>query len=265
MANYLVRNKKYKKAVIGIYADSFNQKTGVTQPYINFVKLFGSPYLITTDTTFEQVRDNCDMLIVPGGADVNSLRYNEPPHPANSRVNMHYEWMDENILIPFIKTGKPIFGICRGFQTINVALGGTLYQNIVGHVQNSGRSVTTDSMIITEEGKADVYTPVKSMHHQAVKELGQGLVPIGFTAVYENCETLQETEHLYKHNFYVKNKQGEKELVNYRTLCEAFRHESLPILAVQYHPEEFNCKFAIQEIDKMLNESMVPETKYILS
>ena len=254
MNKYLTRKVNYKDLTIGIYADSFNGKTGVTQPYMNFVQLFGTPFIITAGMNPEKVVKMCDMLIVPGGADVDSRRYGEAPHPTNSRANMHYEWLDEFILKPFINSEKPIFGICRGFQTINVTLGGSLYQNITGHAQSESRDTLTDDLLYYDKGKK-ILTPINSIHHQAAKKLGKGLTPIGFTFVNENCESLQDKNYLYNLRHANTLVKGQKKPTKYLSICEAFQHESLPIAAVQYHPEEFNCPFAINLIDTMLNNT----------
>lgn len=262
----LKRNKTYKNLVIGIYADSFRGKTGVTDPYMSFLKLFGIPFMITSEMNFEQVNKICDALIVPGGADVNSLRYNEPPHPQNTRANMHYEWMDDAILKPFMATGKPILGICRGFQTINVLFGGTLYQNMRFHHQGDNRTRTNEVLLVDDNVFPPYEIGINTMHHQAVKKLGDNLIPIGYSPVYQGCETLLETGYLTAVNYpsqidsikntkNVSQREIEKRLADYQgtwSIVEAFQHETLPILGVQYHPEEFNCPFVIEKFDNLL-------------
>lgn len=244
--SYLKREIKYKDLVIGIYADSFNGKTGVTTPYMNFLRLFGRPYIIDTTTTYLDVVANCDVLLIPGGADVNSARYNEPPHPTNSRSNVHYEWMDENILKPWLHALNPTIGICRGFQTINVILGGTLFQNVSEHAQSAARNVATDILKTVDD---NVYR-INSLHHQAVKDLAPTLIPVGFSPVYENCESLEHVHKLYSIHL-PKSKNTEEG--DYYAFCEAFINDTKNIFAVQYHPEEINCQFAINQIDNMLN------------
>jgi len=253
--NYLKRNVNYKKhkPVIGLYADSFNGKTGATTPYMNFAKLFGKVKLITTEDTFENIKDTCDVLLVPGGADVNPMRYGEAPHDTTSRTNVHYEWMDLNILKPWLKEGKPTIGICRGFQTINVLLGGTLFQNISNHVQSNSRSSLTDTMLVSIPNAPDVEYRVNTLHHQAVKDISNELLPIGFCPVYENCESLEHTDKLFIKPFSHPTKTNPDNKQNYYSICEAYVGKTKPIFAVQYHPEEINCPFAIETIDNMLN------------
>lgn len=251
--SYLKRDIKYPKTLrIGIYADSFNGKTGVTTPYMNFVKLFGKPVLITSDDSYEDVEKKCDVIISPGGADVDSIRYKEAPHPTNSRSNMHYEWIDYFILSPWIESGKPVLGICRGMQSINVLMGGTLFQNISGHLQSADRAVTRE-LTRVEYVDGEVGFPyVNTFHHQAVKDLGEGLIPFAFCPVYKNCESLEFREKLYTKEFPVI-KDKKEEMANWYAICEAYVHPTLPILGVQWHPEEFNCPITINMFDNILN------------
>ncbi len=78
-----------------------------------------------------------------------------------------------------MKQGKPIFGICRGMQLMNVILGGTLNQNILNHWQN-GPSYSQYHEMVTKKHSflQDIYSEIaliNSFHHQSIKELGRGL------------------------------------------------------------------------------------------
>ncbi len=227
--------------IIAIYADSFNGKVGQSTAYMNFVGLFGIPRLITPSDNPKEIVDTCDVLLIPGGADVNPIRYGEAPHPATGRSNAHYEFMDMTIAKAFIDAKKPIIGICRGMQSLNVMFGGSLYQHIIGHQQDRDDRVSTNQTMITEDNEE---IKINTIHHQAVKKLGDGLIGIGHTAVYQGCNSLHDHKHLVAKKF---KKNGEV-----LTIVEAFRHESLPILAFQYHPEEFNCPFAITQIINLI-------------
>ena len=145
-------------------------------------------------------------------------------------------------MIPaFILADKPIVGICRGFQTLNAYFGGTLFQDIKGHNQTKGygaRSETKDDLWTEDK----IYK-INTIHHQSVKKLGDDLVAIGFSPVIAGCPSLLEDQFLTIKTYGVKS---------YISFTEAFKHKSLPIVAFQYHPEEFNCEFAISEINKIL-------------
>jgi len=107
-------------------------------------------------------------------------------HPdwAGDRVRDAYEM---ELLHEFMESGKAVLGICRGAQLINVALGGTLYQDIASQVENAVSHVHDDydrhSHAITwgkESGLSRLYPGVESgrvtsIHHQSIKALGRGL------------------------------------------------------------------------------------------
>ena len=130
-----------------------------------------------------------DGLVLQGGADVSPQSYGEEPlDPAWSgdRVRDEYEM---ELFNEFVEARKPVLGICRGAQLINVALGGTLYQDIP--TQLSGASVHHDDVrydrhyheiqLLANSGLSRLYPDcvnpvVNSIHHQAVKTPGRDLV-----------------------------------------------------------------------------------------
>jgi putative glutamine amidotransferase len=130
-----------------------------------------------------------DGLVLQGGFDIAPESYGETPLKpewAGDRVRDVYEM---ELLHEFIEAGKPVLGICRGLQLINVALGGTLYQDIGSQMQgalvhHSDKEYDKNLHGITiepESGLArlypDVHTvQVNSIHHQSIKTLGRELV-----------------------------------------------------------------------------------------
>lgn len=129
-----------------------------------------------------------DGLVLQGGADVSPQTYAEVatrPEWSGDRARDMYEL---ELLHEFVEAGKPVLGICRGCQLINVAFGGTLYQDIVSDVPTAIEHVTDlyDSHYHTIQFKqgsalASLYPSrpealVNSIHHQAVKDLGRDLV-----------------------------------------------------------------------------------------
>lgn len=159
-------------------------------------------YLPAIDTQY-------DGLILCGGCDVAPKYYNEE---INGSTDIDID-RDENefaLLKAYIDAGKPVFGICRGFQLINIYFGGTLYQDIkeanlhrrINEV-DSVHSITADedSIVGRLYGRN---VSVNSAHHQALKDLGEGL----------------------KATAYWQDKY-----------IEAIEHTKLPIFGVQWHPE----------------------------
>ena len=128
-----------------------------------------------------------DGLVLQGGADVSPQCYGEEAlHPdwAGDRVRDAYEM---ELLHEFMEAGKAVLGICRGAQLINVALGGTLFQDIATQVETAGPHVHADydrhSHAIewaADSGFAKLYPGVTSgdvvsIHHQSINALGRGL------------------------------------------------------------------------------------------
>lgn len=128
-----------------------------------------------------------DGLILQGGADVCPQSYGETPrHPewGGDRLRDAYEM---ELLHEFMEAGRPVLGICRGMQLINVALGGTLWQDIATQVENATVHLHEDydrhQHDITWEqdsGLARLYPGLQgggtvSIHHQAIRTLGRGL------------------------------------------------------------------------------------------
>ena len=128
-----------------------------------------------------------DGLVLQGGADVSPQTYSEVatrPEWSGDRARDMYEL---ELLHEFVEAGKPILGICRGCQLINVAFGGTLYQDIASDVPTAIQHVSDlyDShyhMIHFPQGSAlgslfpaTSEALVNSIHHQAVKDLGRDL------------------------------------------------------------------------------------------
>jgi len=129
-----------------------------------------------------------DALILQGGSDVSPETYGETPLKlewAGDRIRDIYEI---DLLRQFISLGKPVLGICRGFQLINVALGGSLYQDLP--TQRPDVSVHRDweiydrnfheVEILANSHLAQIYpnpvsARVNSIHHQAIKILAPGL------------------------------------------------------------------------------------------
>jgi len=129
-----------------------------------------------------------DALVLQGGADLAPETYGEEPlQPewAGDRVRDIYEM---EVLHEFIEADKPVLGVCRGAQLINVAFGGTLHQDInsqlpgtIGHrAPNAYEQNFHEISIEPESGLARLYPDartgkVNSIHHQSIKTLGREL------------------------------------------------------------------------------------------
>jgi putative glutamine amidotransferase len=126
-----------------------------------------------------------DGLVLQGGADVSPSTYGEEPLApdwAGDRLRDVYEI---ELVHEFVEAGKPVLGICRGAQLINVAFGGTLHQDIPAHRSDDYERHRHAVRFEPGSGLARLYRGVtdpaanppmvSSIHHQSIKALGRGL------------------------------------------------------------------------------------------
>lgn len=129
-----------------------------------------------------------DGLLLSGGEDVDSLSYQQNPHPKQGRISPDRDLLEFAIISYALNQKMPLLGICRGIQVLNVACGGTLYQDIYSqvpgvmkHSQNAPRSYGTHIIKINPSSRLfTIYNhqkqiPVNSYHHQAIDRLADGL------------------------------------------------------------------------------------------
>jgi putative glutamine amidotransferase len=129
-----------------------------------------------------------DGLLLPGGLDMHPSRYGEAVHPLTEEADLQLDEFEMFLTSWALQEDVPILGLCRGMQIINVALGGSLYQDISDQypnsLQHSNRDLPRTHLshpIIVEPssqvekvlGTQEVW--VNSLHHQAVKTPGQGV------------------------------------------------------------------------------------------
>lgn len=127
----------------------------------------------------------CDGLLIPGGPDVDPTLYGQTPSDKCGKPDSVRDRVELKMLEAFLPTNKPILGICRGVQLLNVFHGGTLYQDIKGtqvcrHSHYPSKSKGCHKVKLyphTKLGKliGEEYTTVNSLHHQAADQLGPGL------------------------------------------------------------------------------------------
>ena len=188
-----------RKPVIGIPAGVLIEKnspfTAVERTYVNLdyaraVRLGGGvPLLLPLAQEPGEVEaqlEAVDGLLLPGGDDLNPLVFGEEPVQGLGCV---FPEVDEHQLAAARtarRLGKPMLGICRGLQVMNVAFGGTLHQDLerlpghlLQHVQKSYRHTPSHTVALEEGtllqrlfGRGEVAT--NSFHHQAVKDLAPG-------------------------------------------------------------------------------------------
>jgi len=132
-----------------------------------------------------------DGLLLTGGGDVDPGRYGADPHPATSRVSGPRDAAELELLDAAVAAGKPVLGICRGMQLLNVARGGTLCQHLpgeAGHTPDPGMfgshpvRVAAGTRLAGILGANGSGVDVPTAHHQAIDRLGDGLVATAWAA-----------------------------------------------------------------------------------
>jgi len=130
-----------------------------------------------------------DGLILQGGADLDPSTYGEQPVHVVGPIDGLRDRFELELVRGFADAGKPVFGICRGMQLINIALGGSLHQDLCADGVTPNRHAHADAYdehvhglrIDPESWLGSIYpgidvARVNSIHHQGVKRLGVGLV-----------------------------------------------------------------------------------------
>lgn len=151
-----------------------------------------------------------DSLIIPGGIDVDPALYNQEKDPTVIHIDRAFDDIQLKAIDYFVKNNKPILGICRGMQLLNVYFGGTLVQNIDTDIVHSIPDHKDAFHEIENDVNSFMYDLygerciVNSLHHQSVNQCGKGIIDIS------------------------KSSDG---------IIEAARHISLPIMMFQFHPE----------------------------
>ena len=133
----------------------------------------------------------CDGLLLSGGEDVNPTYYGQTATEKCGKIVPARDHAEMKMLEAFLSTGKPILGICRGEQLMNVYFGGTLYQDIpsqcpsdVAHRMAPPDHRTCHNCIVTPGSPLQTLTgrdtiDVNSHHHQSVKDVAPGFEVMG--------------------------------------------------------------------------------------
>ena len=171
--------------------------SAVPQSYLKALEAVGAvPLLIPVtrqESTLRTLYQHLDGLLLAGGVDFDPAIYHEQPHPKLGKVDTQRDWIELSLTRWALADGMPLLGICRGIQTINLACGGTLWQDIGDQIPEAiphtfypdhpynllAHTVTVEpgSCLASALGATEV--EVNSLHHQAVKDLGEGLQVTG--------------------------------------------------------------------------------------
>lgn len=151
---------------------------------------------------------SCDALLLPGGGDITPGFYGQENHSSHS-IDTELDILQLQALDYFVRSKKPILGICKGMQLINIYFGGTLTQDLSERIRHqiAEGDVLHPSYVQEDCVLSRLYGSrfqINSNHHQAIDRLGKGL------------RVVQTSDD---------------------GIIEGITHDTLPIFAVQWHPE----------------------------
>jgi putative glutamine amidotransferase len=187
----------------------------------------GAPFLIPIEARDDVLRilfEQADAILLPGGGDIAPQFLGETPHPSLSDVQPARDELELTLARWGLEEGKPLLGICRGIQVMNVAAGGSLYQDIASQCPDAGRhdyfsggdyprdflahpvAIEPDSRLGAVLGVD--HLSVNSLHHQALKE-----VPPAYRVVARSPEAVIEGIEVPHHPFAIGVQWHPEELV----------------------------------------------------
>ena len=195
------RTEKDVPPLIGIPIGHFEArgapgKLGINRSYVDALRAAGAVVVLIPSGDpggAQRLVERLDGLLIAGGLDVHPRWYGEVPQPFLGKVDEDLDELEFAAARTALEIDIPILGICRGMQVLNVAHGGTLYQDLRQQRPGSARHRTPQSWgrdhvghdVILDPGSRLVAMigatcmPVNTFHHQAIRELGTGLRVVG--------------------------------------------------------------------------------------
>lgn len=209
--------------LIGISTHIDSKRIAVNTAYVQSVILSGGiPYMIPVTDNVEvlrQIVSRLDGIVFTGGEDIQPHYYGDAPHDKLEEVSPARDTFELMLMKMATDRNIPTLGICRGLQLMNIAFGGTLYQDLptqhpstVSHRQEKPGTIPTHTVTVVKGSKlAEILEQeelhVNTFHHQAIKQLAPG-----FKAVAWSPDSVIEAIEAYPVR---------------------------PIMGVQFHPEIF--------------------------
>jgi putative glutamine amidotransferase len=171
--------------------DAYPERAYTNAAYIGAVQRAGGVPVLLPPQLVGEARDalwgRLDGLLLTGGGDVDPARYGQPPHATVCEVSAARDDLELDLTRRALAEDVPLLAICRGIQVLNVALGGTLVQDIasaigslIRHSQKDQRHVPTHAVKVEAGSRlADMLgcaaLEVNSLHHQSIDRPGTGL------------------------------------------------------------------------------------------
>ena len=201
--------KSMKIAIAGIQEE--------TQNYRNVLENLGVEGICTLNL---QTTEEFGGLLLPGGNDIDPSIYGKE-NMGSQDCKKEFDLAQMDMVRRFLELQKPIFGICKGAQLLNVFFGGTLIQDLATNITHKKVGNADSIHMTTAKEGSFIYQiygenfATNSAHHQAVDALG------------ENLQIVQRAQD---------------------GVVEAFQHHSLPVWGVQWHPERMCFQHARSDV-----------------
>ena len=199
-----------------VTVDKYPERAYVNAAYLNAVQQAGGvpvplPPQLEPGARAEILKHVSGVLLT-GGGDVDPARFGEAAHPTTCEVSGARDELEIDLTQWALARRAPLLAVCRGLQVLNVALGGSLYQDIPSEpgspldhsqtgLQGKARNVTAHQVKVREGsrlatilGALDV--DVNSFHHQAIKQLGRGLADVAWApdSIVEGVELVDPAQ-----------------------------------------------------------------------
>jgi putative glutamine amidotransferase len=179
-----------------ITVDQNPERAYVNSAYLHAVQQAGGvPVLLPpqlSKSSLERLVRGLDAVLLTGGGDMDPASFGEAPHPTLYDVAPSRDALETAVTHIALEKRTPLLAICRGIQVLNVALGGSLYQDVatdpgtqVQHSQKEARDQATHKVTVTPGSRlAGILgtdnVEVNSFHHQVIKALGRGLTAVAW-------------------------------------------------------------------------------------
>lgn len=197
--------------LIGITCGLDSDRYAVTKYYSQAVeKCGGLPVILpltTNRSTLESLCQKISGLILSGGGDLDPTHFGEEPAIGLRRISPERDYFELELTKLFLAVNKPILGICRGMQVLNIAAGGTIWQDIhtqlyypvLKHSQEAPKwypthlvQIKADTLLSSVLGADEVR--VNSFHHQSINKVAKGfrINALATDGIVEGIESLED-------------------------------------------------------------------------
>lgn len=186
------------KTKIGIIICAIkDKKQYVSDAYVQVIKSAGGlPIilpLVKSKSIIQDYVNLCDGFLFCGGEDITPLLFGQEPASGIGATDISLDLFQIRLMKSILETDKPILAICRGMQILNVACGGTIFQDlcntnleIINHMQTSQSRKDVSHRVFFEprtrvQRILGDFAFTNSFHHQAIDQLGTNLIVSGAT------------------------------------------------------------------------------------